>query len=258
MTKTNRVLKQWGLPLLLLPLVAHAQTLTLFEPLDANNAPLGAAAQPGAANATLAGAGQPAFTLRSTSRVGDRYHVVLVNRDGTISQVAWQAGQSAAVPGHSGFAITQVAGRSVALTQPESCIAAPDKGVSCGADNQALLALATVAPVTVKSAAAQRPNQDPFASAGPNNGRRGNRDRGRVGPGGDQGNNGGQGNGPVVVNPFTGAAEPAPQLSAEEQAARADRQRVRTVQPRRIDDADIPPGTQRVRTPFGDTLVPAQ
>jgi hypothetical protein len=53
------------------------------------------------------------------------------------------------------------------------------------------------------------------------------------------------------------------QLSPEEQAARAQRQqqrtdRLRAFQGRRIDDADIPPGMQRARTPFGDTLVPIQ
>jgi hypothetical protein len=270
MTKSIRatLLRHAWLSLLALPVGAQAQTLTLFEPTEAGNAPREAGpAQGGIIAVPGGGGGQPAFTLRSTSRIGDNYHVVLVGRDGAISQVAWQAGQSAAVPGHGGFAVTQVAGRSVTLTQPEPCIAAPDKGVSCGVDNQAQLALATAAPAVAQAQAAQPPakapnQQDPFAAAAqaggqpPALGLRGVRTAGQVIV--DQ--NTGQ---PIVINPFTGQPEAVQQLSPEEQAARADRQRqradrLRSFQGRRIDDADIPPGMQRARTPFGDTLVPIQ
>jgi hypothetical protein len=258
MTKTIRAtfIKHAWLPLLVLPLGAQAQTLTLFEPTETSNAPQAQAAGPGT-GIVSGGGGQPAFTLRSTSRIGDSYHVVLVGRDGAISQVAWQAGQSAAVPDHGGFAITQVSGRSVTLAQPEPCVSAPDKGVSCGVDNQALLALSTAAPAIAQSQQpAPKPNQqDPFAAAAAAAAQNG-------GPPPELGirRQGGQA---VVINPFTGEPETVEQLSPEQQAARADRQRqradrLRAFQARRIEDADIPPGMQRVRTPFGDTLQPIQ
>ncbi|MDR0780806.1 MAG: hypothetical protein LBF16_08945 [Pseudomonadales bacterium] len=265
MTHTSTAFRHTWLFLLILPLGAKAQTLTLFEPTETSTVPQPVALAP----SITPGGSQPAFTLRSTSRIGDSYHAVLVNRDGGIVQVAWQAGQSAAVPGYGGFAVTKVAGRAVTLTQSEPCISAPDKGVSCAADNQALLALATSAPAVAQAAPAAVPRptpQNPFAAVVQAGRQRGNNNN--AGIRGVLPRGGGptfvdQTNGQVVINPFTGQPEVVPPLSPEEQAARAQRQvqradRLRAFQPRRIDDADIPPGMQRASTPFGDTLVPIQ
>ena len=190
--------------------------------------------------------GQPAFTLRSTSRIGDRYHTVLLSRDGSVTEVDWQPGGNALLPGNERFAVVNIRGREVSLSHPasENCINAPELGVKCEG-NIAVLSLANSAPVAVQAA----PDGfgatvgDPFAAAIQN--------QGQVNAQGQQ----------VVINPFSGEPEVVPQLSPEEQAARAERQaarsaRLRQFEPERIDDSDVPDGMRRVRTPFGDRLVP--
>lgn len=270
MTKAkNLAFKLAWLPLVALPFGVQGQTLTLFEPTETNGAPADQP-QPAAVGFLPAG-GQPAFTLRSAGRIGDRYHVVLVNRDGTVAKVQWQEGQTVQVPGFGGFTVTQVSSRSVRLNQPETCISAPERGVSCLDSNQAELRLASAAPAVAQAqmmpAAPVGPSvqQDPFAAAAaaaarnppqPNRGP----NQQPLGVVNVMGEGGAQA---VVINPFTGQPEAVPQLSPEEQAARMQRQRARAERmgrfvPQRIDDADVPPGMQKVSTPFGDTLVPIQ
>lgn len=248
--------------LLAVPLVS-AQTLTLFEPTETDAAQ---ANQPALIQPVMipGGNGQPAFTLRSTSRIGDRYNVVLVNRDGAIAKVSWQSGQRVEVPGYSSFAITNVEGRSVSLAHPDgdACASAPDKGVDCAAGNLALLTLARSTPVV---ATAQQPAgiapapgvEDPFAAAAAAAAANGVQPQPAV-------LNAGVNVGPgqqVIINPFSGQPEVVQAPSPEEQAARASRQQQRAARlqqftPPTINDADVPAGMRKVSTPFGDRLIP--
>jgi len=241
---------------------ALAQPLTLFEPTESNAAQQ--PAQQGPAPAPGFGGGsQPAFTLRSTSRVGDDYHVVLVNRDGSVAKVQWQPGAQASVPQHPGFAITEVAGRSVTLEYPgsEPCSSVPDKGVSCSADNQALLSLARSTPLAPSPQqgvpAGQGPGamDDPFAAAAAQAAANGGAPQPATLNASVQGQR-------RIINPFSGEVEMVPvqgqgtpdQARAERQQQRAER--LRNFVPPRIEDADVPPGMRKVSTPFGDRLVP--
>jgi hypothetical protein len=65
------------------------------------------------------------------------------------------------------------------------------------------------------------------------------------------------------INPFVNIAADAAPMQDAEMAARADRARARAerleqFQVERIADDQIPPGMRRVRTPFGDRLVPVR
>jgi hypothetical protein len=67
----------------------------------------------------------------------------------------------------------------------------------------------------------------------------------------------------VFINPFSGQPEVMQQLSPEEQMQRDQRQQLRAARLRafgqsQIEDEAIPPGMQRVRTPFGDRLMPVR
>jgi len=229
----------------------NAQELNLFESVEVdtpqNTGPFQLPDQAPIQN------GQPAFTLRSTSRVGDNYHSVLVNRDGSVAEVDWTAGGEAVVPGYENFVVVSIAGRQVALRHPgnEGCVNSTDLGVRCEG-NIAYLSLENSAPVANNQgvAAAFGPAaEDPFSSALQGGG-----------PESVQGSINGQVN-QIVINPFSGEPEIVPQLSPEEQAARGERQaaraaRLRQFEPERINEADVPDGMRLVRTPFGDRMVP--
>ena len=230
---------------LLSPALACAQQLTLFEATDAEpeqQGPRVLAPQP---NNNSAGA--PAFSLRGTSRFGDQYRTVLVYRSGQEVVLSWQPGQRVPVPGYESFSVTNIDGRQVTLNHPgqDACIASQDLGVSCQSNTLALLSLSSAKPLPASTNGGEAPQT---------------RQAGIVGqpePGTVVNSNGQQ----VFINPFSGEPEVLPQLSPEEQAARAQRQatrreRLSQFEPERISDEDIPAGMQRVRTPFGDRLVP--
>jgi hypothetical protein len=65
----------------------------------------------------------------------------------------------------------------------------------------------------------------------------------------------------VFINPFSGQAEVVNEVPPGERRGREERQRQRAerlsnFEPVRINDGDVPPGMEVVRTPFGDRLVP--
>jgi hypothetical protein len=227
-----------------------AQELTLFEQIEVDPE----AEQP-AQNMSLGGMpqnGQPAFTLRGTSRVGDEYTTTLLNRNGEPIKVKWHEGEKVPVPGFDGFNIVAIGSKSVTLTHPEfdACIASDESGVSCTDGNVALLSMATSMPLASNGTPTnvpQGPNQQQFGA-----------ENGAMGIQMPVHNAEGQ---QVFINPFSGEAEAVNPPSPEEQAARADRQRQRAerlnqFEAVRIDPADVPPGMRLVRTPFGDRVVP--
>lgn len=223
-----------------------AQQLTLFEPVQTDSpreapaAALQAAALPGV---TAAG-----FTLRSNSRFGDEYQIVLVDREGNAVNVRWRAGERVALPQHAGYAVVDVNGSALTLQQPPGvpCAADATAGVSCSGPDTAVLSLATLGALQRKPSAAdavmgpQRPPPvDPDAAVV----------------------RGADGN-PVFVNPFSGPVLGPADLTPEAiQARAAERargrsQRLQQLQVQRIPEDQVPPGLRVVRTPFGDTLVP--
>jgi hypothetical protein len=207
--------------------------------------------------------GQPAYTLRSVSRFGDQYQAVLIDRGGQAVKVMWNEGETASVP-NSGFTIAAAGSAStVSLMHPagDSCISSELVGVSCSAANRSELRLAPAAPLASNGAPPvgvmpQQANQGFFGAApmGPQY----NGDPAALAAMQQAAAQNGQ---QVFLNPFSGQPEVMPQVSPEEQAARQQRQelraaRLRQFEQQRIEDADIPPGMQRVRTPFGDQLMP--
>jgi hypothetical protein len=230
---------------------AQAQDLHLFEPTEV---------EPGGADAPVpeflpvANEQQP-YTLRSVTRFGNQYNAVLVDRSGEAIKVAWQDGELAPVP-NSAFSITggQDAVVVVAYPSGSTCVEAPAAGLTCVAGDRAQLRLAVVAPLEINGSQAAvnltQPGGQAVLGAAP------------MGPQLSsepaQAQNGQQ----VFINPFSGEPEVMPEVQPEELAARQQRQELRAArlrqfeQQQRIEDADIPPGMQRVRTPFGDRLLP--
>ncbi len=229
-----------------------AQELRLFEEPEAD--PAEQVTPTGPEQVFNQGNGQPAYTLRSISRFGDQYQAVLINRSGEVTKVNWNAGDTAPIP-NSGFNIVAAGPATLSLQHPpgDACVNSAPVGVSCSSGNQSDLRLTVAVPLA--SNGVMPPVQGPQAP----DGFFGN---GAVpmGPNGfpvDPAQNGQQ----VFINPFSGEPEVMPQMSEEEAMARAQRQevraeRLRQFEQQRIEDADIPAGMQRVRTPFGDRLMP--
>lgn len=240
----------------------QAQELRLFEPVEGEPA---AAAPAGPEQAfTAVGNGQPAYTLRSVSHFGAQYQAVLIDRSGQTVKVTWQEGESAPVP-NSAFTVgSNGSSTSVALNHPagDGCVTSPQLGVRCLDGNRSQLSLAVAAPLASNGVAPGMPQgfvDNGNGAMGPN-APAGFFNDGVVGTY-PQGVNGAQGQ-QVFINPFSGEPEVMPQVPPEELAARQQRQELRAArlqqfeQQRRIDDADIPVGMERVRTPFGDQLMP--
>lgn len=211
------------------------------------------------------GNGQPAYTLRGISRFGNQYHATLINRAGEVAKVSWNAGETPRVA-NSGFTIVAAGPATLSLAHPpgDSCISADLAGVSCSDGNRSELRLTVAMPLASNGVApmpaAMGPNQQnpnfirDSATGAPVNPFEAAAIQQRV----DQPQQNGQ---QVFINPFSGEPEVMPQVSPEELAARQQRQELRAQrlqqfeQPR-VNDADVPPGMQRVRTPFGDRLMP--
>jgi hypothetical protein len=253
---------------LLLPLSqVQAQELSLFEPVE-TDAVADQLQQP-VPGLAVAG-GQPAFTVRSTTHVGERYSVTLVNRQGQASEVSWRPGERSPLPGMPGFIVEEIRQRSVVLSQPgnDPCVAAPQQGVSCLDSSRAVLTLALAAALPPNSQGIQQQQingsgngivVDPAAPQNPFEAAIQAQQNQAAAQGLPVPVPGGQG---FFVNPFSGQAEIVDQQSPEQQATREARQRARSerlnriVDESRIPDDQIPAGMRRVTTPFGDRLVP--
>lgn len=256
------------LPTLLFTSAVGAQELTLFEPIESGPAQEQVAQpQQGFINQN----GQPAYTVRSTSHIGDVYSATLIDRQGKQTEVKWRKGERSPLAEVPAFIVEDIQLRSVVLTQPgnDPCVAAPAQGVSCLDGNRALLSLALAAPLppTAQTLPAQQiPGangavdasvpQNPFEAAIQAQ-QQAAAQAAAQGlpvpvPGAPQG---------FFVNPFNGQAEVIDQQSPQQQAARDARQRARAerlnrFEPARIPDDQIPAGMRRVTTPFGDRLIP--
>lgn len=235
---------------------AQAQELRLFEPTETEQAQ---AATPFTQDQVFAPAnGQPAYTLRSLSRFGDRYQATLVNRAGETTKVGWRVGESAPVQ-NSGFTIVAAGNGSLSLAHPggDTCVAAPEVGVNCSAGNRSELRLTAAAPLASNGVNTSMGPMPGPGGVSPNDPLGINAIQAQPGV---MVNEAGQ---QVFINPFSGQPEVIPQMTEEERIAREQRQQMRAARlrqfqqaPQTIPDDAIPPGMERVRTPFGDTLIP--
>jgi hypothetical protein len=237
---------------------AQAQELRLFEPTESE-----AQASPMTPDQVFAAPanGQPAYTLRSISRFGDRYQATLVNRAGETTSVSWRVGETAPVQ-NTGYTIVAASGGALSITHPggDNCVAAPEVGVNCSAGDRSELRLTAAAPLASNGVNTSVGAMGPM---GPPGTLPANDPLGIAGVQPQQGvmfNEAGQ---QVFINPFSGQPEVLPQISEEERLAREQRQQQRAARlrqfqqgPQTIPDQAVPPGMERVRTPFGDTLIP--
>lgn len=223
-----------------------AQELRLFEESQSAATEEFTAATP--QRAAAQGNGQPAFTLRSLSRFGDRYQATLVDRAGQTSRLDWTAGETTPVQNSGGFTVVAAGSTSLSLQHPpgDSCISAELVGVFCAANNRSELRLAVAAPLASNGAQPTMSDAERFGGPAP------------MGPAAAVNVDPAQNGQRVYINPFTGQPETMPQNSAEQGNSRQELRamRLRQLEQQRINDADIPPGMQRVRTPFGDRLMP--
>lgn len=261
--------------LLLQTAATQAQDLRLFEEIEGLPTAGPQLVQP---VVTAPGNTQPAFTLRSVTRFGDRYEAVLLDRGSRPVRVGWREGESTSVPGFSGFMVQAAAAGVLTLVHPptDPCIPAENIGVRCAAGNSATLALATAQPLVQNGSVPQQQPYQPqqVQQALGVQGQRGAPGQADLLPAGvvQMGGAAAPANvfGPgavldangqaVYVNPFSGQVEPVPQMGDPESQARAARQaqramRLRQFEPARIDPATLPPGTRIENTPFGDRIV---
>jgi hypothetical protein len=177
--------------------------------------------------------GAIAFVLIGTSQIGDSFRARLRNSSGESVTVNLNAQGGSPVPGYPGFEVSRVNARELTIQHPSSspCMASQDQGVSCTASDQSRLQLATAAAVVRQEVPAQ-------------DGDMGNSEQ----------NSDNADNGSAAENPFAAALRAARERGEQVDPAvmRAESARFR---PRRIDPADVPPGSQLIRTPFGDRIV---
>lgn len=212
-----------------------AQELNLFEGVE--NSAASELPQPGRNREDRTSATEPQFILVGTSRIGNSWKATLRTRMGETVVVKGQPDGRAPIPGYTGYQLTGVEGRRVAIDYPANagCTEFSDKGVSCTSDNAGSLSLTTAAPVAVAVADDER-------NANGGNGESRNNDESQP-----------DGSAEESVNPFAAALRAAANQSPEDAAnRRAEAQRF---QRRRIDPSEVPPGKRLVQTPFGDRLI---
>ncbi|MES3006529.1 MAG: hypothetical protein V4751_02040 [Pseudomonadota bacterium] len=207
--------------------LSSAQDLTLFESV-AQEEPGNIAEMQNREQNALPGA--PSFTLVGTSRIGSKYSATLATSDGAIVVVSGSPGAVQEIPDHPGYRLVDIGSRKVSIAGPSGmpCVAAADKGVTCGANGVSLLGLATAAPVAVVVAETATSIDGTVPVP-----------QGDVPP----------------DNPFAAALRAAAQNEANARIDGDGFNRAERFQPRRIPPEDVPQGMRVVRTPFGDRLV---
>lgn len=218
------------IPLLSLPAVG--QDFNLFEPIDVLNNDQPSQQRPGRESRVTSA--KPEFTLVGTSQIGDRFSVMLADRQGEKIVVEIEPGTNMQIPEYAGYLIVSTATGKVSVQHPDSapCIDYPDSGVRCNsAGNIAELTLPNNPPVRssqtsaqaavpeVQEQAVEEINEDP-------------------------------------ANPFAIMRARAQNGELNNPAANPVPGSNNRFIPRRIDPSEVPPGSRVVSTPFGDRLVP--
>lgn len=205
------------------------QRLSLFDSVDA-----GASGPEQSANVASGTQvpGSIAFVLIGTSQIGDKHRARLRNSAGETVTVDLNPQGSTPVPGHPGFQVSRITARELIVEHPSNspCMGSQDQGVSCTASHQSRLELATATAIVRQ----QAPDQNGADNV--------------------EQNNATAESGTTAENPFAAALRAARERGEQVDPAvmRAEGARFR---PRRIDPADVPPGAQLIRTPFGDRIV---
>lgn len=172
------------------------------------------------------------FVLVGTSQIGDKHRARLRGADGQTITVDLDPRGITPIPGFPGYEISRVDARELEVRHPASmpCVPSREQGVTCAGTHQARLQLATAAavvrPATPVDGQPVDAEQNAAATA----------------------------EGAAPENPFAAALRAARERgdAADPATVRAEGARFR---PRRIDPADVPPGAQLIRTPFGDRIV---
>lgn len=164
----------------------------------------------------------PEFTLIGTTRIGEKYLIVMRDRDGEIISINVRKGVVVSIPGHQGFEIVEFGSGDVVINYPEGldCIEYDRQGVTCKTAHSARLTLANLKPL--ENSTRTTLNSENVSVA----------------------------NSPdieISSNPFEALLERAASSQAEEGR--------NTFEPVRINPKDVPPGMRVVSTPFGDRLV---
>jgi len=221
---------------------AGAQTLSLFETAQSQ----GQSTQP---PPPIDGPGplepSPGFSLHSVARFGNSYWGLVTDAVGNSIEVNWQPGQQSSLGDlaqYSGYRVLELTAQTLRLQFPPGlpCSASGQEGLLCVDSTTALLSLVSLKPLQSNGSRQQQTEQPATV------------------PGSEQ---------PMdsegFINPFVNIAADAAPIRDAETAAPADRARARAerleqLRVDRIADDQIPPGMRRVRTPFGDRLVPVR
>ena len=218
---------------------SNAAEFRLFESIDSAAGPTTARNRRNSRSTAAArnAASSPEFTLVGTSRIGDRYSVVLAHRGGESVVVSAAPDATTRISGYGQYSIVNIGAGRVSVNFPDSspCVEFEELGVRCdSATNIAELTITNVAPLapSPRQQALQREQSQDAES-------------GETAP--DE----------APANPFAAlSAAAAENTTRNGNAARVGgRNGAGRFTPRRISPEDVPPGMRVVSTPFGDRLV---
>jgi hypothetical protein len=213
----------------------NADTLNLFEPLERQAQPESVQVLSVPSSTVAPGNAEP-FTLIGTSRMGSRWRALVRSPSGAVVSVDLDPTVPVVIPGYPGYRVSAANTRELVVLHPASspCVERTDKGVSCTSGTEARLSIATASPLA--------PVQQPVATAADTTAATASE--------------------PIVSevsadNPFAAALRAARERAESEgiplevmEVMEGERFR-----PRRIDPADVPPGSRLIRTPFGDRII---
>ena len=168
----------------------------------------------------------PEFSLMGSTRIGAKRSVLLLHKSGTPISLPLTWGTGTPIPNYESYTLVSSPDGEVIVQYPNSrpCRASEAHGVTCDADNRAILALAAAEPLPVRATeessevvddAAERVDEPP-------------------------------------LNPFEALRQRAANGQANDVVSPEDQRRFR---PRRINPDQVPDGMRVVSTPFGDRLV---
>jgi len=209
----------------------NAETLNLFEPLERQSIPEPLQVEQAPFAPVVAGSSEP-FTMIGTSRLGDRWRARVRSPSGQVLTVDLDPDAPVMIPGYPGYSILAASTRELVIQHPSSspCVPRTEQGVMCTSGTEARLSIATaspLAPVPQPTTTANTPavsGSEPIPSEVP------------------------------ADNPFAAALRAARER-AESEGVPLEVMEGERFRPRRIDPADVPPGSRLIRTPFGDRII---
>lgn len=165
---------------------------------------------------------QQDFTLRGTSRIGDKRVAMLQAPDGKEFMQRLRKNERTPLDGYPTYFLVKIDGREATLEYPSDApcrVSSPVKGLQCKENGKV-----AVLNLMRKGAIAPPPPPQPP---------------------------------PVAAQPVLPAANPAEERKRQEEELKKRQELYKNFQKQVIKDEDVPPGMRVVRTPFGDRLIPA-